>query len=168
MSRRPALLRRLFPSLTLSLTIVAFWLMMTDSFSIGQLIFGALLGVIIPLFAARIDREFARIGSIKVLPRLLLVTLWDILLSNLRVARQVLGKEERLNSGFIWMPLEINNIHGIAALTSMITLTPGTVSVALSEDRRHLLIHVLHIEDEAQMVGEIKARYEKPLMELFP
>lgn len=165
---RPSLLRRVFPSWTLSLTILAFWLMLADSFSTGQFLFGALLGVIIPLFAARIDREFARIGKLRVIPKLLAVTLWDILVSNLRVARQVLGKEERLNSGFIWMPLQINNIHGIAALTSMITLTPGTVSVALSNDRRHLLIHVLHIEDEAAMVAEIRHRYEQPLMELFP
>lgn len=165
---RPSLLRRMFPSWALSLTILAFWLMLADSFSTGQFLFGALLGVVIPLFAARIDREFARIGKLRVIPKLLAVTLWDILVSNLRVARQVLGKEERLNSGFIWMPLQINNIHGIAALTSMITLTPGTVSVALSNDRRHLLIHVLHIEDEAAMVAEIKHRYEQPLMELFP
>ena len=165
---RPSLLRRIFPSWALSLTVLAFWLMLADSFNTGQVLFGALLGVVIPLFAARIDREFARIGKLRVIPKLLAVTLWDILLCNLRVAGQVLGKEERLNSGFIWMPLQINNIHGIAALTSMITLTPGTVSVALSNDRRHLLIHVLHIEDETAMVAEIKHRYEKPLMELFP
>lgn len=165
---RPSLLRQVFPSWPLSLTILAFWLMLADSFSTGQFLFGALLGLVIPLFAARIDREFARIGKLRVIPKLLAVTLWDILVSNLRVARQVLGKEERLNSGFIWMPLQINNIHGIAALTSMITLTPGTVSVALSNDRRHLLIHVLHIEDEAAMVAQIRHRYEQPLMELFP
>ena len=153
MSRPPRLLHRLFPSWSLTLTVLAFWLMLADSFTVGQFLFGALLGVIIPL---------------RVIPGLVLAVLWDILLSNLRVAAQVLGKEERLHSGFIWMPLEIHNIHGIAALTSMITLTPGTVSVALSDDRRHLLIHVLHIEDEAQLVAEIKSRYEKRLMELFP
>lgn len=165
---KPTLLRRLFPSLPLSVTVLAFWLMMTDSFNAGQFVLGAVLGLVIPLFAARIDREFARIGSLRVLPKLILVTLWDILMSNLRVAGQVLGDEGRLNSGFIWLPLDIGNIHGIAALTSMITLTPGTVSVALSDDRRHLLIHVLHIEDEAGLIQEIKTRYEKPLMELFP
>lgn len=165
---KPSLRRRLFPSLPLSATVLTFWLMMTDSFTTGQFVLGAVLGIVLPLFAARIDREFARIGTLRVIPRLIVVVLWDILLSNLRVAGQVLGREDRLNSGFIWMPLEIANIHGIAALTSMITLTPGTVSVALSDDRHHLLIHVLHIQDEAALIAEIKQRYEKPLMELFP
>ena len=168
MSARRPLLRRLLPAPGLSCIVVVFWLLMSDSFTLSQLLLGMLLGVVVPLFAARLDREFARIGTLRPVPKLLCVVLWDILLSNLRVAAQVLGKAERLHSGFIWMPLEIHNIHGIAALTSMITLTPGTVSVALSDDRRHLLIHVLHIEDEAQLVAEIKSRYEKRLMELFP
>jgi len=165
---KPSLKRRLLPSPPLSVTVLAFWLVMTDSFSLGQILLGALLGLVVPMFAARLDREFARIGKLRVVPGLVAVVLWDILVSNLRVARQVLGPESRLRSGFVWIPLDIGNIHGIAALTSMITLTPGTVSVALSDDRRHLLIHVLHIDDEAMLVAEIKSRYEKPLMELFP
>ena len=168
MSARRPLLRRLFPSPVLSITVVAFWLVMSASFDLGQLLLGMLLGVVVPLFAARLDREFARIGTLRPLPRLACVVLWDILLSNFRVAVQVLGPERRLTPGFIWVPLDIGNIHGIAALTSFVTLTPGTVSAALSEDRRHLLVHVLHLEDAGALIAEIKSRYEAPLMEIFP
>ncbi|MGE8233924.1 MAG: Na+/H+ antiporter subunit E [Stenotrophomonas sp.] len=168
MSERRPLLRRIFPSPALSITVVAFWLVMSDSFDLGQLVLGTLLGIVIPLFAARLDREFARLGSLRPIPKLLAVVLWDILVSNLRVAAQVLGPEHKLKPGFIWVPLDIANIHGIAALTSFITLTPGTVSAALSEDRRHLLVHVLHLEDPTALINEIKSRYEAPLMEIFP
>ena len=161
MSERRPLLRRIFPSPALSITVVAFWLVMSDSFDLGQLVLGTLL-------AARLDREFARLGSLRPIPKLLAVVLWDILVSNLRVAAQVLGPEHKLKPGFIWVPLDIANIHGIAALTSFITLTPGTVSAALSEDRRHLLVHVLHLEDANALINEIKSRYEAPLMEIFP
>ncbi|MEG1679064.1 MAG: Na+/H+ antiporter subunit E [Stenotrophomonas sp.] len=168
MSERRPLLRRVFPSPALSITVVAFWMVMSDSFDLGQLLLGMLLGVVIPLFAARLDREFARLGTLRPVPKLLTVVLWDILVSNLRVAAQVLGPEHKLKPGFIWVPLDIANIHGIAALTSFITLTPGTVSAALSEDRRHLLVHVLHLEDANALINEIKSRYEAPLMEIFP
>ena len=168
MSERRPLLRRIFPSPALSITVVAFWMVMSDSFDLGQLLLGVLLGVVIPLFAARLDREFARLGTLRPVPKLLAVVLWDILVSNLRVAAQVLGPEHKLKPGFIWVPLDIANIHGIAALTSFITLTPGTVSAALSEDRRHLLVHVLHLEDANALINEIKSRYEAPLMEIFP
>jgi len=168
MSRRRSPLRRLVPSPVLSLTVLAFWLLMSSSFSRGQVLLGLLLGIAVPLFAARLDREFARIGTLHPVPRLLCVVLWDILLSNFRVARQVLGTERKLTPGFIWVPLAIGNVHGIAALTSLITLTPGTVSAALSDDRRHLLVHVLHLEDANALIAEIKTRYEAPLMEIFP
>ena len=162
-AQRP-LFRRLVPSPALSMMVVAFWLLMSDSFNLGQI----LLGLLVPLFAARLDREFARIGTLRPVPKLLCVTLWDILMSNIRVALQVLGPEKNIHPGFIWLPLDIANIHGIAALTSMITLTPGTVSAALSDDRRFLLVHVLHLEDPQALIDTIKQRYEAPLMEIFP
>ena len=102
------------------------------------------------------------------MPRLLVLLLWDIIVSNVVVAGQVLGRETRIHPGFVWYPLEIANIHGIAALSSIITLTPGTVTAALSTDRKYLLIHVLNLEDEAALVAGIKQRYEHPLMEVFP
>lgn len=166
--RRPGLRRRLLPSPVLSLTVFAFWLLLSDRYGPGAWLLGALLGLLLPPLAARLDREFARIGSLRPLPRLLAVTAWDIGRSNLRVAGQVLGPQRRLHPGFVWVPLDIANIHGIAALTSMITLTPGTVSAALSEDRRHLLVHALHVDDPQALVREIKTRYEAPLMEMFP
>ncbi len=168
MSQNRNFLRRVVPSLPLTLTIIVFWLLMTDSFNLGQALLGLLLGLVVPLSAARLDREFARIGSLRPLPKLIATVLWDILVSNVRVAIQVLGPEKRLHPGFIWVPLDIGNIHGIAALTSLITLTPGTVSAALSDDRRYLLVHVLNLADETALVDEIKKRYEAPLMEIFP
>lgn len=168
MTAQRSLFRRLIPSPALSVMVVAFWLLMSDSFTFGQFLLGLLLGLVIPLFAARLDREFARIGTLRPLPKLLFVTLWDILMSNIRVAIQVLGPEKNIHPGFIWLPLDIANIHGIAALTSMITLTPGTVSAALSDDRRFLLVHVLHLEDPQELIDTIKRRYEAPLMEIFP
>lgn len=168
MTRKPSLLRRVLPSVPLTLMVIVFWLLMSDSFTVGQFVLGLVLGVVVPLFAARLDREFARIGTLRPLPKLIAVTLWDILVSNIQVAKQVLGKESRIHPGFIWIPLDIANIHGIAALTSMITLTPGTVSAALSDDRKFLLVHVLHLEDEKSLIDDIKRRYEAPLMEIFP
>ncbi len=165
--RRPWL-RRLFPSWPLSVTVSVFWLLMSDSFSLAQALLGAVLGVAVPLFAARLDREFARIGSLRSVPKMLCVVAWDIVRSNVVVALQVLGPESRIHPGFIWVPLDIANIHGIAALTSMITLTPGTVSAALSDDRKYLLVHVLHLDDAETVIRQIKTRYEAPLMEIFP
>jgi multicomponent K+:H+ antiporter subunit E len=160
--------KRWLPSLPLSLTVFCFWLLMNDEVSVGQVALGLLLALTIPLFAARLDREFARIGRLSSIPRMLCVLALDIVRSNITVALQVLGPERNIHPGFIWVPLDIGNIHGIAALTSIITLTPGTVSSALSDDRRYLLVHVLNLEDADEVIRQIKTRYEAPLMEIFP
>ena len=163
-----SLRQRLFPSLPLSITVFGFWLLMNDSISAGTAAMALLVALLIPPFAARLDREFARIGRLRGVPKLVGVLLWDILVANVTVAMQVLGPERNINPGFIWVPLDIANIHGIAALTSCITLTPGTVSSELSDDRRFLLVHVLDLGSADEVVRQIKTRYEAPLMEIFP
>lgn len=160
--------RSLLPSLPLTLTIIAFWLLMVDQLNLAQLAMAIALGLVIPLFATRLDREFARIGSLRPLPRLMAVVLWDIVKANVVVARQVLGREDAIRPAFLWYPLELANIHGISVLACCITLTPGTVTAALSDDRRYLLVHVLNLPDADALVAEIKQRYERPLMEIFP
>jgi multicomponent K+:H+ antiporter subunit E len=160
--------KTLLPSLPLSLTVFCFWLLLNSEISWGHTLMALLLAVVIPLFAARLDREFARIGRLRRVPRMLWILGWDIVLSNIEVARRVLGPERAITPGFIWVPLDIGNIHGIAALTSIITLTPGTLSAVLSDDRRYLLVHVFNLKDAQEVIDQIKRRYEAPLMEIFP
>lgn len=158
----------LLPSIPQSLTVFAFWLLMAEDASPTTLVMALLLAWTMPLIAARLEREFARLGRLRHLPRLVLVMLWDILRANLTVAREVLGPQAKIRSDFIWVPLELTNIHGISFLTSLITLTPGTVSAALSKDRRHLLVHCLNLDDPQAMIATIKRRYEAPLRKVFP
>ncbi|WP_028919406.1 Na+/H+ antiporter subunit E [Pseudoxanthomonas suwonensis] len=160
--------KRWLPSPPLSVLVFCFWLLLNDAVTAGHALMGLVLALLIPPFAARLDREFARIGSLRQVPRMIGVLLLDIVRSNITVALQVLGPERDIHPGFIWVPLDISNIHGIAVLTSIITLTPGTVSSALSDDRRYLLVHVLNLDDADEVIRQIKTRYEKPLMEIFP
>ncbi|WP_454832167.1 Na+/H+ antiporter subunit E [Pseudoxanthomonas wuyuanensis] len=162
------MIKRLFPSPLLSTTVFAFWLLLVGGIAAGQVLLAALLAIVMPLFAVQLDREFARIGSLRRLPKMMLVVGWDIVISNIEVARRILGPESAITPDFIWVPLDIRNIHGIAALTSIITLTPGTVSAELSPDRRYLLVHCFNLKDAEATIAQIKQRYEAPLMEIFP
>ena len=62
---------------------------------------------------------------------------------------------------------DIRDPHGIATLAGIITMTPGTLSADLTEDRRFLLVHALNVADEAELVASIKARYDAPLRRIF-
>jgi multicomponent K+:H+ antiporter subunit E len=161
-------MKRIFPSVPQSITVFLFWLLLVEDANAATLLTAALLSLVIPHIAARLEREFARLGAVWVLLPFGAMLLRDILVANLTVARQVLGPESRLEPGFIWIPLDLTNIHGISALTSVITLTPGTLTAELSHDRRHLLVHCLHVPDPQAAIDEIKQRYEAPLRRIFP
>jgi len=159
---------RFLPSIPQSLTVFLFWLLMSEDSGAATLLTAALLALLMPLLAARLEREFARLERWWILVPFGLMVLYDILIANLTVAKQVLGPQKKLRPGFVWVPLAMTNIHGISALASVITLTPGTVSAELSEDRHHLLIHYLSADNPDALVTHIKIRYEAPLRKVFP
>jgi multicomponent K+:H+ antiporter subunit E len=161
-------MRRFLPSLPLSLAVLALWLLLVADFSAGQLALGLVLAIALPLAAGVLQPERAHVRRTRAVFVLLARVLWDIVLSNIEVARRILGPERALTPTFVWLPLELTNLHGITALASIITLTPGTVSAELSDDRRHLLVHCFNLDDAEQLVATIKARYETPLKEIFP
>lgn len=160
--------RTLVPSIPLAIAVFVFGFFLADHPSRGQTLLSLVLALLIPQVAKRLEREFAVVGTLRPLPRLVLIMLYDIVRSNIHVARLVLGPREKIHPGWVWVPLDLTNIHGITALASLITLTPGTVSAELSDDRRYLLVHALDLADADALIAEIKSRYEAPLKEIFP
>ncbi len=156
------------PSPMLSLTVFVVWLLLMATVEPAHLLLAAVLAVGLPLVAQRLRDQRARMRRPLLAARLGLRVLWDIVLSNIEVARRILGRESRIHPGFVWVPLDIRNGHGIAALAGIITMTPGTLSAELSADQRHLLVHCFHLEDAAATVAQIKRDYETPLREIFP
>lgn len=161
-------MRRWLPSPLLSLSVALVWLLLVASVEPAQLLLAAVLALALPLVAQRLRPERARMRRPGLAARLALRVLWDIVLSNIEVARRILGRESRIHPGFIQVPLEIENPYGIATLAGIITMTPGTLSAELAPDRRHLLVHCFHLDDPATAIAQIKQRYERPLREIFP
>ena len=167
---RQALNRRLLrwlPAPVLSGMLLLRWLMLNESTSAGHWLLGTALALVVPVATRRFRPEHPRLRALPTVARLTLRVLGDIVLSNIDVARRVLGPESALHSRFVWVPLDLRSPHGMVTLAGIVTLTPGTLSSEITEDRRHLLVHALHCTDEAALVADIKARYETPLLEIL-
>lgn len=158
---------RLVPAPLLSAMLFVGWLLLVGSVSAGHVVLACVLAIAIPLWSERLRPDRPRVGAWRAVVRLTGVVLYDIVASAFVVARQILGPEERIRPGFVWVPLSIREPYGLASLASIITMTPGTLSVDLSEDRHHLLVHALHVDDPADLIASIKQRYEGPLMAIF-
>lgn len=164
------LLHRLLPAPLLSAVLFLAWLMLNESASAGHLCLAAALALWLPWWTQRFRPEQPRIGRWRTVLRLLGRVLRDIVVSNVEVARRVLGPEAALRPVFVWVPLTIRDPYGMVSLAGIVTLTPGTLSSEITADRSHLLVHALHCPDaaaEAALVASIQARYEAPLKEIF-
>ena len=88
-------------------------------------------------------------------------------MANFEVAMLVLGSTKKLNPAFVAVPMDITYELPITILASTVSLTPGTVSAEISEDKKWLYVHVLNLTDQDALIAQIKQRYERPLMEIF-
>ena len=156
-----------FPHPIGSAMLALFWLWLNNTVAPGHVLLGALLGWALPLFSRRFWPEHEHVSRPWRLLTLGLVVAADVVTANLRVARAVLGPVRRLRPGFARVPLDVRSDIGIAVLANTVTLTPGTLSADLSADRRELVVHYLDERDPAQLVSEIKSRYEQPIREVF-
>jgi multicomponent K+:H+ antiporter subunit E len=159
--------RRLLPHPGLSLFMWALWLLLINQASVGHLLLGALLAWLIPYLTQEFWPEATVMHKPLVAVRFVLVVLWDIVVANVILAVRILGPIDKLRPAFMTMPLDLEQDFAITLLASTISLTPGTVSADLSNDRKTLLIHSLHVDDVEAAVREMKTRYEDPLKEIF-
>jgi len=160
-------MKTLLPKPLLSVLLGAVWLLLNNSLSWEHFALAMLLGVTIPLLVQHLQGPSVQHIHLGKLAIYCVLVLWDILVANLQVARLVLGPVKRLQPAFIKVPLNITEPLPLVWLASTITLTPGTVSCDVSDDGTYLLVHVLHLEDEAALVQAIQQRYERRLEEIF-
>lgn len=150
----------------LSLLLAATWLALSRSVEPLHLISAVLIGLLVP----RMLRGLLHIGS----PirwgaalRLMLLVTWDIVLSNITVARLVLGPMDRPKPAWLRVPLAGRHHRVNALFASIITMTPGTVSTVVDETEGCIWVHALNCDDAPGMVADMKARYEAPLLNIF-
>jgi multicomponent K+:H+ antiporter subunit E len=153
------------PILTVVLMII--WLLLNNTVAAGHILLGTILALVIPWFTSSFWPEKVHVKNYMIFFKFILVLTYDIIVANLTVAKLIISPNENLKPDFFILPLDISHTFGISVLASTISLTPGTVSCDLSEDKSYLLIHALHLENKEATINEIKTRYEKPLMEVF-
>lgn len=162
------LLRWLFPHPFLTVLLAVVWMLLQNTVSAGMVVFGLILGIIIPRTTAAFWPE--RPGGVR-LGKLFLygsIVIWDIIVANVKVAWVVLTvPNSKLKPAWIVIPLDLRQPEAITVLAGTITLTPGTVSADLSASGHYLLVHVLHTDDPDGERDEIKSRYEARLKEIF-
>lgn len=159
--------RAILPHPRLSLMVFLLWAVITNAASFGLLVLGAVLAIVIPLLTSDFWPDPPPLLRPWRALRFLGIFALDIVTANWRVARQIIGPLHRLAPAFVEVPLDLRDPFVATLLGSIVSLTPGTVSIHVDQQRWVLLVHALDAPDPQALIGEIKERYELALKEMF-
>ncbi|WP_404296164.1 Na+/H+ antiporter subunit E [Halomonas sp.] len=150
-----------------NLLLALAWVVLSGDFTGLNLVVGLVFGYIALLliepqvesltgYPARIPRILGFIGFF----------IKELLLANLKVGFDILTPPWHMKPGVIAMPLEARTELEITMVANLISLTPGTLSLDVSDDRKVLYIHAMFLDDEEELRRNLK-EMEHRALELF-
>lgn len=151
--------------LPINLMIAFAWAAASGSFTTASAITGFVAGfAALSVFSAAGGGRYA--GRVWGAIDLTFYFLYDLLRSSWGVALAVLNPERVRRAKFVTMPLDVQSELGISLTANLITLTPGTLTVDIAEDRSHLLIHAMFADDPDALIADTKAGLERRVMRI--
>jgi multicomponent Na+:H+ antiporter subunit E len=143
------------------------WVTVTSTFTLENLAFGGVMGFVLLLGIRRALGETTYFEKPWVALKFALFMLKEILVCNLRVAMEVLTPQHHMKPAIIAVPLDVTTDAAITLLANMLTLTPGTCSLDVSDDRKTLYVHAMYVDNADELRASIKREYEARVLELL-
>jgi multicomponent Na+:H+ antiporter subunit E len=156
----------------LNLLLALAWMLLTGQFDLSNFIAGFVLGYLMLWLGQTAvgESDFFSAGYfVKVRQIIVFISffLWELLIANLRVTYHILSPLHKMRPGVVAIPLDITRDVEIMLLANLITLTPGTLSLDVSEDRRTLYIHTIAVDDLEAFKQSIKNGLELRVREVL-
>ncbi len=143
------------------------WCMLNKSIDPATFVVGILLGwASTALFHGLSPYEPFRINLWEGF-KLLVVFTYEMIWANFQIAFIILSPKLHIRPGIIEYPVELRNEGAIVLFASMVSLTPGTLSVDISQDRKFIYIHAMIIDSPESLKAEIKKTFESRIQKML-
>ena len=142
------------------------WMFLSGSFKITTFIVGYLLGLIMLIMMRKSFSSRFYLGRVWAVIKLTLLFLKELVLSNISVLKLIIKPKMQIRPAIFAMPTVLEKDWEITLLSSLITLTPGTVVLDISDDNKTLYIHTIDFEDIDEAITSIKDTFEKAILEV--
>lgn len=152
----------------LNILLALAWVALTGQFTLINFAFGFALSYAMLWLAQRVTGPSPYFGKARQVVSFALFFIWQVIKANLQVAYIVLSPRYHLHPGVVAVPLDARSDAEITLLANLITLTPGTLSIDVSADRKVLYIHAMDLgDDPARFRRKIKDGFERRLLEVM-
>jgi multicomponent Na+:H+ antiporter subunit E len=151
----------------LNVLLALVWVALTADFRPSNFAVGFVLAYLLLALLERPLASFGYLRRVRSVAAFIGFFLWQLLIANLRVAYTVLSLRPNLVPGIVAIPLSITRPAAIALLANVITLTPGTLSLDISSDRRVLYVHTFAVGDVERFRASIKQGFEQRILEIM-
>ena len=154
--------------LFINILLALVWSALTGQFTLENLTTGFVLGYLVLYLLRGVFRGGQYFSKGAELVRFLLFFAWELIIANIRVARDVLRPGPlRMRPRVIAVPLDLRGDVPVTMLANVLSLTPGTLSLDISDDQKTLFVHAINAPDTEQTILEIKSGFEQLVAVLF-
>ncbi len=151
----------------LNLLLMLAWAALTGNYSFINLVFGFIVSYLVLWKISFVFKQHNYFVRMPKIARLFGYFIWELILSNLRVTYDILTVKHHMRPAILAIPLDLKTDVQITLLANMITLTPGTLSLDVSEDRSVLYVHHMYIVNDEDARRKIKDGFERRILEIF-
>jgi len=147
--------------------ILAFtWMFLQVSYDPVTFIVGFLLGLLIIYLLRRFFTGRFYLWRVLAVVNLILLFIKELVLSNIAVVKTVIKPKLDMQPGIFALPTDLEKDWEITLLANLITLTPGTLVVDVSDDQKILYVHAMDVPDVQESITSIKQSFERAIMEV--
>lgn len=146
--------------------LAVLWALASGSLTVGALATGFFAGLLVLFLTRRAIGAEAYLLKFPRTIRLVLYFLYDLVTANLRLARDVVRGTHDLEPAIIAIPMDAESDGEITLLASLIALTPGTLTLDVSRDRKTIFIHSMYAGDVEEVRRQIKEGLEKKILDV--
>lgn len=151
----------------LNITLTLVWVALTGNFNVVNFVFGFVLSFLIMWVIAKRSGELRYFQRIPKVISFVFFFLKELVKANLQVAYDVITPKFYMQPAIIKVPLDAKTDLEITLLANLITLTPGTLSLDVSDDKKVLYVHGMYVKDREHFIQSIKTGFEKRLLEIL-
>jgi multicomponent Na+:H+ antiporter subunit E len=151
----------------MNLLLCFIWVALTGSMYYSNFFFGFMIGFFILWIMNRNEADQRYFYRVPKTIGFLFFLLYEMVVANIQVAYDVITPKYFFKPGIVCYPLEANSDLEINLLSTMISMTPGTLILDISDDKKCLYIHVMYLKNKEKFIGQIKNGFEKKLLEIL-